>query len=253
MNKMDKEILVVIPWLPSAAQGRELVYAVEGWRRHFKEQHRIVVVGEGVSGRVPKGVTAIESKRVPAKEGMWRQHLDYVSCFRKVHAVFPDSTGFIFVADDCYAVNDFDITDVRFLKQHADSFCGVEITPNGWLHDKWRTANALRDGGYPQRNMTTHLPQWYDWDKWEAIVERYDMANVSYTIEDLYYNIYYPDRVFFQVTESDNLKFGLYEDNIPAERIRKVMKRKIWLTNSPIGWTDALNTVLREYYFTGTK
>lgn len=242
------EILVVIPWLPSGAQGRELEYAVAGWRRHFKEPHRIVVVGEGVTGRVPEGVEVIESHRVAPIEGMWRQHLDYVSCFRKVRHYHPDTDGFIFVADDCYAVNDFDLVDVRLLKQIADSFCGVEVTPNGWQHDKWRTANVLRAGGYPQRNCTTHLPQWYEWDKWEALVRRYDMTRQSYTIEDLYYNIYYPDRVFFQLTETDNLKFGLYEEGIEADRIRRVMKRKIWLTNSPVGWTDALDGVLKEYY-----
>lgn len=245
---MKKEILVVIPWLPSAAQGRELEYAVAGWRRHFKCPHRIVVVGEGVTGRVPDGVEAVESHRVAAREGMYRQHLDYVSCFRKVQHRHYDTDGFIFVADDCYAVNDFDMTDVLFLKQHADNFVGVEHSPNGWQVDKWRTAKALREGGYPTRNMTTHLPQYFEWEKWEALVQRYDMARTSYTVEDLYYNIYYPDRVFFQLTETDNLKFGLYEQGIEADRIRRVMKRKIWLTNSPVGWSDDLDKVLREHY-----
>lgn len=244
-----KDILVVIPWLPSAAQGKELRYAVEGWRRHFKEPHRIVVVGDGVTSKVPDGVEAVESHRVEARQGMWRQHLDYVSCLRAVHHRYPDTEGFIQVADDCYAVNDFDLSDVKFLKQVADTFAGVENSPNGWLVDKWRTAQALRQGGYPCRNCTTHLPQWFEWDKLEELWQRYDMTRTSYTIEDLYYNIYYPNRVFFQLAETDNLKFGLYADNIEAERIKKVMKRKIWLTNSPIGWTPALDSVLRQYYF----
>ena len=138
---------------------------------------------------------------------------------------------------------------MKFLKQIADVFVGVEDGPNGWQRDKWRTAKALREGGYPQRNCTTHLPQWFEWDKIAALWERYDMSHVSYTVEDLYYNIYYRDRLFFQLAETDNIKFGLYEDGIEADRIRRVMKRKIWLTNSPIGWTPALNTVLKEYYF----
>ena len=244
-----KETIVVIPWLPSAAQGRELEYAVEGWRRHFKETHKIIVVGEGVTGKVPRGVETVESHRVAPIEGMYRQHLDYVSCLKAVRKHYPQTDGFIQVADDCYAVNDFDLSDVKFLKQIADKFVGVEDCPNGWQRDKWRTAKALREGGYPQRNCTTHLPQWFEWDKVAALWERYDMAHVSYTIEDLYYNIYYADRLFFQLSETDNLKFGLYEDSIDAERIKKVMKRKIWLTNSPVGWTPALNSVLKEYYF----
>lgn len=247
------ETLIIIPWLPSAAQGRELEYAVAGWQRHFRQPHRIVVVGEGVTGKVPQGAEAVESPRVAAIEGMYRQHLDYVSCFRKVRELYPYTDGFIMVADDCYAVNDFDMVDVRFLKQIADTFVGMEHSPNGWAVDKWRTAKALREGGYPQRNCTTHLPQWYDWSRWEAIVQRFDMTRVSYTIEDLYYNIYYRDRVFFQLDATDNLKFGLYEDNITEERIRNVMKRKIWLTNSPVGWSAALDNVLCEYYFGAMK
>lgn len=243
------ETLVIIPWLPSSSQGRELEYAVAGWQKHFREPHRIVVVGEGVTGKVPRGAEAVESPRVDAIEGMYRQHLDYVSCLRKVREIYPYTDGFIMVADDCYAVNDFDMVDVRFLKQIADTFVGMESSPNGWAVDKWRTAKALREGGYPQRNCTTHLPQWYDWSRWEALVQRFDMTHVSYTIEDLYYNIYYRDRVFLQLDATDNLKFGLYEDNITEERIRRVMKRKIWLTNSPVGWSAALDKVLNDYYF----
>ena len=245
---MDSEILVVIPWLPSAQQGKELTWAVAGWRRHFKHPHRIVVVGEGVTGKVPAGCTAIESPRVADVPGMYRQHLDYVSCLRKVRAAFPDSEGYIMVADDCYAVNDFDMTEVLFLKQIADTFAGVQVAANGWLVDKWRTAQALKAGGWPCRNCTTHLPQFFEWDKWEALVQRYAMDRVSYTIEDLYYNIYYPRRVFFQLDATDNLKFGLYEQGITAERIRRVMARKIWLTNSPVGWSADLEAVLAEHF-----
>ncbi|MBQ4230069.1 MAG: hypothetical protein II671_00795 [Salinivirgaceae bacterium] len=245
---MDAEILVVIPWLPSAAQGNELRWAVAGWRRHFKHPHRIVVVGEGVTGKVPAGCTAIESPRVADVPGMYRQHLDYVSCLRKVRAAFPDSEGYIMVADDCYAVNDFDMTEVLFLKQIADTFTGMQVAANGWQVDKWRTAQALKAGGWPCRNCTTHLPQFFEWDKVEALWRRYEMDRVSYTIEDLYYNIYYPRRVFFQLDATDNLKFGLYEQGIPAERIRRVMARKIWLTNSPVGWSADLEAVLAEHF-----
>ena len=248
MYSFDKQILVVIPWLPSAAQGNELRWAVAGWRRHFKHPHRIVVVGEGVTGKVPAGCTAIESPRVAEVAGMYRQHLDYVSCLRRVRAAFPATSGFIFVADDCYAVNDFDMTEVCLLKQIADTFTGMQVSPNGWQVDKWRTAQALKAVGWPCRNCTTHLPQWFEWDKWEALVKRYAMERVSYTIEDLYYNIYYPRRVFFQLDATDNLKFGLYEAGITAEQIRGVMRRKIWLTNSPVGWSADLEAVLAEHF-----
>jgi hypothetical protein len=114
--------------------------------------------------------------------------------------------------------------------------------------DKWRTAKVLREAGLPRHNCTTHLPQYFEWKKLAELWARFDMARVSYTAEDLYYNIYYRDRIFAQVGETDPWKFGLYEDNITAERIEKVMRRKVWLTNSPVGWSDALDGVLKRYY-----
>ena len=44
--------------------------------------------------------------------------------------MFPDSTGFIMVADDCYAINDFDIIDVKQLKMLEPSFHFDEKTTN---------------------------------------------------------------------------------------------------------------------------
>ena len=74
------------------------------------------------------------------------------------------------------------------------------------------------------------------------------MENTSYTIEDLYYNIYYPDRLFYQLTPNDNFKYGLNDSNITADRIQSEMRRKIWLANSPPGWTTTLDEVLAEHY-----
>ena len=160
--------LVVIPYLASAAQGRELEYAIAGWRRHFKEDFLIVLTGENLPHIEGDDIVLVESKRVPNVDGQYRQHLDYVSCFKKVRQRFPDSQGFIFVADDCYAINDFDLVDVLVPKFLERNLGGFHIdSPNGWRVDKAKTRCALVDGGYPQMNYTTHLPIWFDWDKIE--------------------------------------------------------------------------------------
>ena len=90
MEEVDERILVVIPYCSVNAQGKELEYAVAGWRRHFKENYLIVVVGEYhpvcESG---DDIVYIESPRVDAVPKMYRQHLDYVSCMRKVWNAFP--------------------------------------------------------------------------------------------------------------------------------------------------------------------
>ena len=242
--------LVVIPYLASAAQGREIEYAIAGWRKHFKENYLIVLVGEGLPQLDAQDVYCLESPRVAAIEGQWRQHLDYVSCFKKVHEEFPDTDGFIMVADDCFALNDFDISDVKLLKMLEPDFSFREDSPNGWRRDKMKTKKVLQAASLPTRNFTTHLPQWYDWDKIEALWEKYDMLHSSQVIEDLYYNTYYADRIPFQLQQdTDNLKCGVYDKSAATkERIAKAPSRKIWITNSPDGWCKELTDVLKKHY-----
>lgn len=246
----DDTVLVVIPYCSAGAQGKELEYAVAGWRKHFKEKYLIVLAGENhpitESG---DDICCVKSKRVAKKEDQYRQHLDYVSCFKKVHEAFPNSKGFIMVADDCYAVNDFDMNDVLFLKAIQGDIPRVANPLNGWEVDAVKTREVLLRDGYPIRNFTTHLPQWFEWDKIEALWEKYDMENTSYVVEDLYYNIYFRDRVPFRLDiDHDNLKCGVYRSNPRIEYIRNAFRDKIWINNSPTGWIPELNEMLGAYY-----
>ena len=242
--------LVVIPYLPSAAQGHEIEYAIAGWRKHFKEDYLIVVVGENLPPLDAEDVYCLESKRVDGIEGQYRQHLDYVKCFRRVRDAFPDTEGFIFVADDCYAVNDFDIADVKFLKMLEPDFEFNPQSTNAWRRDKMKTKQTLLDAGLPTRNYTTHLPYWFDWDKIEVLWEKYDMEHSSQVIEDLYYNTYCKDRIPFQLNvDTDNLKFGVYETSKECiDRLREAMHKKIWITNSPKGWCSDLEVMLQLHF-----
>ena len=243
-------ILVVIPYCSAGAQGNELELAVAGWRKHFKEKYLIVLAGENHPiTETGDDIICIESERVPEKKGQYRQHLDYVSCFKKVHAAFPKSKGFIFVADDVYAVNNFDMSDVKFLKQRSMEMGGSLESTNGWQRDKAKTRMLLEKEGYPTRNFTTHLPQWIEWDKLEALWEKYDMENESYVFEDLYFNIYYGDRIPFQLNiDHDNLKCGVYRSNPRINYIERAFDTQIWIQNSPEGWIPQLQKMLEDHY-----
>lgn len=246
---MKERVLIVIPYLASAAQGRELEYALAGWRRHFKEPFQLVLTGEGLPANMGEDVVLVESRRVDAVPGQYRQHLDYVSCLRNVRERFPESEGFIFVADDCYAVNDFDMADVLFFKMLEPEFNCSPSTTNKWRQDKLKTKRALREAGLPVRNYTTHIPMWFDWEKWLKIVEEYDMDHESYVIEDLYFNTYYAGRVPFRLNRDlDNLKYGVYTNRPPVEELQAAFKKKIWITNSPDGWRPELESMLKQHY-----
>lgn len=249
-NNTGEQILVVIPYCSNGAQGRELEYSVAGWRRHFKENYLIVLAGEDHPiTKTGDDIICIKSERVPQKPGQYRQHIDYVSCFKKVRKAFPNSKGFIFVADDCYAVNDFDMTDILCLKQKADDITCSESSTNAWQRDKAKTRAVLVKGGYPTRNFTTHLPQWFEWDKLEKLWDEYDMENESYVFEDLYYNIYFPTRIPLQLhIDFDNFKCGVYRPNPRLNYITNAFNKKIWIQNSVEGWIPFLDKALADYY-----
>ena len=244
------KIIVVIPYLPGEGQGREIEYAVAGWRRHFREDFVLVAVGEGVTGRVPDGVMAIESPRVQDRAGMYRQHLDYVSCLRRVREAFPRSKGYIRTADDCYAVRDFDMADVLVRKTIGEVGRDRIAIPGSWQGDKERTRAALAANGYTTHNYTTHLPQYFEWGKMEALWRKFRMDENSYVDEDLYFNIFEGNRAAVNVhTEEQPYKCGVYRPNPRIDYIEGFIGQLIWITNSPAGWVPQLDMMLAEYYF----
>lgn len=251
---MINPVLVVIPYLASAAQGRELEYAIAGWTKHFKCHHKIVIVGEGLHAipewiRTHEDVTLVESPRVPAISGQYRQHLDYVSCLRKVRDRFPQEEGFIMVADDCYAINDFDMSDVLFLKAKSWDIDYDPNTPNTWRQDALKTANVLFDGGFPTHDYTTHLPTWFEWDKLEMLWNRYQMDRESYVMEDLYFNTFFYDRIPFLLDETkDNLKLSVNQNGPGGTYLDWALRRKIWINNNPDGWRPELEALLKRHY-----
>ena len=57
--------------------------------------------------------------------------MDIMNKLKVVREHFPFDKGFIFVADDCYAVNDFDISDIKFLKMLEPNYSFNENSKNG--------------------------------------------------------------------------------------------------------------------------
>ena len=75
------------------------------------------------------------------------------------------------------------------------------------------------------------------------------MEHNSYIFEDLYFNIYYGDRVALTLhIDYDNYKCGVYRPSPRWEYIKRALKDKIWIQNSVEGWTDKLDRFLADYY-----
>lgn len=243
-------ILVVIPYLASAAQGRELEYAVAGWRKHFKEPHHIVVVGDyHPICDTGDDITFIECPRIEPVPGQYTCHLDHVHKFRKVREMFPDHKGFIYACDDMYAVNNFTMAEVLFPKIVQKDMGGDAHSENGWQRDMAKTRALCQKEGMKLYNWVCHLPVYYEWDKLFAIYDKYDCDHQSYIVENLYFNTYFADRVPFLLDfDKDNLKCGVYRSNPRIYLIEDALKNKIWIQNSPEGWIRELDEILSKHY-----
>lgn len=245
------EILVVIPYLDKASQGRELEYAVAGWRKHFKEDYLIVVVGDWhpivESG---KDIMFIKCPRVkwPGRGNYWA-HIDHVNKFRTVRKHFPDSNGFIYTCDDIYAVRDFTMNDVFEPKIRERDIRGSYHSDNAWVIDNYRTKKILEKNNLPTMNWICHLPVYYEWDKLFDIYEKYECDKKSRVVEQLYFNTYFAGCKPIVIEEEPNdYQFKLWDKCTSVNDFKAAIGKKIWLANSEKGWSKEMEDALCEYY-----
>ena len=173
-----EEYLIFIPYLASGAQGNEINYAIAGWRKHFKENYHIVIVGDhNPIFDHKKDITFINCPRIECEDSTkYRPAMDVMNKLKVFREHYPNINGFIWVADDCYAVNNFDISDIKFLKMLEPDFTFDENSNNGWKREKMKTKKLLKRSGNPTRNFTTHLPRWYECDKLDILIKKYDFT-----------------------------------------------------------------------------
>lgn len=247
MNK----VLVVIPYLAKKAQGRELEFAVAGWRKHFKEEYLILLVGDyHPIADTGEDIVFVSCPRVkwPGRGKYWA-HIDHVHKFRKVKELYPDSDGFIYACDDMYAVRDFTMKDVLQPKVRCREITGSYHHSNAWVVENYNTRKILEREGLPIMNWVCHLPVYYEWDKLFHIYDKYKCDTKSRVVEQLYFNTYQADSNYVVIEEEENdYQFKLWNKQSSIEDFRNAIGKKFWLSNSEKGWVPEMEKVLSEYY-----
>lgn len=240
--------LVIIPYLAKEAQGRELQLAVQGWRRHFLEPHRIVIVGDVPEFPIWETYDFIPCPRIAPVEGQYLPHLDIIHKIDVALRKYPEYDGFIYTCDDIYAVNDFGIEEIMFPKvQDWVMPVIADDEGNGWWRDLGKTRAVCEKHGYAMHNWVCHLPVYYDRGKYESTLLAYDCRKVSYVVENLYFNAFYANRVPYVLSKGNNFKYPIQSKFNPAE-FCAALATKIWVYNSVGGWCDELEQRLRKHY-----
>ena len=240
--------LVVIPYKASEAQGNELMLAIRGWMKHFKENFRIVVVGDVDGLELPEvSGGCLEIGVVPHECQTDNPPLDVVAKLLAVIGEFPEVENLIVTNDDIYPVNDFDIIEVMMLKADGlltdEKKCGKLYKVN-----REKTLKALQASDASLYDYGSHLPMFYNVEELIKVIEAHNLTKEAMLISSLYFNTVYPSFVPFMLNmETDNLKVIVGRQNANLKLLREYIPRKVFVNNSVIGWSEEMEKVIEEF------
>ena len=248
MCALNDEILVILPYKQSSAQGTELELTLSLWRKNCTFKYHFVVIGEydkSFENKFP-WVEFIQCATRPKKDGQYNPHLDILNKFVTVINKYKDKyTDFIAMCDDEYAIKPFTVFDIMQTHHHSNSFAGDKSAPtNYWRHDKWKTRQLLDKEGLPCINYTTHYPYWYNIDKLLKIANRYNLLNESYVLEDVYFNYYQHEKPIIDSA----IRLGIWNYDIYKNDFQKALgdPNIRFMCNSVEGWSQDLENDLKR-------
>jgi hypothetical protein len=250
MEALKDEILVVLPYKQSGAQGTELEMTLSLWRKNCTFKYHFVVIGEYDETFEKKfsWVEFIKCKSRKKVDGQYNAHLDILNKFVTVMDKYEGKySGFVAICDDEYAIKPFTLFDILQTHYHSSSFVGNKLAPTSfWRHDKWKTRQLFNKDGLPHVNYTTHYPYWYDINKLRVIIDKFNLINESYVLEDVYFNYYEHDKPVFD----SEIRLGIWSHDIYKNEFQKALvDPKIkFMCNSVEGWSKELENSLKELY-----
>lgn len=243
--------LVIIPYISSAAQGDELRFSIAGWRRHFAEDDMTLVVVGDYDQAASAADLFIPCQRLSPVLCEYLPPLDVINKILKVRTFFSKAEDFVLAYDDIYAVNDFTLDDIKRPMLNSARPMQYTNAKNGWPMAKDRTIEALEGKGLVCWNWSTHLPKHYEWDKFENIVETYNLRNKGLLRENIYYNTYFQEQAKEAIVlnnATDNIRFGIWSSNYTPSEYKSMAQRKKWFVNAVDGWNLYLRDFLNEHY-----
>ena len=264
----------MIPYLAKEAQGCELELAVAGWHKHFKEPHRVVVVGDWdehvekllvcPEGKSEGSITFIDCPQIEPVRGEYLPHLDQMNKFRAVAAAFPEQEYFVYTNDDIYAVKDFTLQDVRLPKINSMLIPYIDEKETRWWGDMGRSRKLCVNNGWPIMDWACHLPVYYGFKLLFYLLTLY-CAGKSYEWQNIYFNRLRAaiNAVSEVAPPNDDSDIEYREPEIVPERggkwkyaintanpgIKTTEEAgAVWITNANCGWSEKLEELLKKHY-----
>lgn len=240
--------LVILPYYQDRAQGDEIRIALKSWRKFCKSKYKFVVIGQFNNDIEQEfdWVKFIPTKRVNVSNLQYIPHLDVQYKMEVVYNLFHDKyKGFIYTADDSYAIKSFSIEELKVIHFHSISFMGNEKAPTSfWVHDKWKTRQLLDKENLLHINYTTHFPRYYEFDRLHDLWDKYNMRKESYVLEDIYFNSY----IHEHPTLDSTIRLGIWNKDIYEREFDNAINNPNikFICNSVEGWSKELEESLKK-------
>ena len=248
IKDLNKETLVVLPYVQNRSQGKEIRLTLNGWKKYCGFKYHFIVIGEFDETLINDypWVEFIYKKRVDWRSDQYIPHLDMMSKFKYVMEKYSgEYNGFIYMTDDNYAVKPFTLEDITSIYYLNPSFTGREDQPASyWNHDKWKTRQLLDREGLPHVNYTTHFPYYMEFDKLKEIMSKYNLLEESYVFDDIYFN-YFSHPAPLQV---NCIRLGIWSKKDFDEKFQNAVNDPNikFICNSVEGWSKELEQELSK-------
>src|SRR5690606_9007033 len=233
-DKEDSRITLLIPYLKSEAAGEELKYALRSWYKNFKEDLRVVVIGDKEDWFSPEIVhiphephLIKEDCNCPSPSMIRNPQADVTHKLFTAIASGVVKDDFILSNDDIFLLGETHLSDVAFLKAFGKLDKGGK---EGGLYNQntRRTAKVLENSDLPTHRYGTHTPMLINADKLVDVIEKYDALENGLLLTSLYFNEVYPDARPIQVdgTIKDPILASVYRANVEENILKSIFAKR---------------------------
>ena len=246
INQLKQEILIVLPYKQDKSQGKEIELSLSLWKKFCRFNYHFIVIGE-FNNILKDKFSWVEFIYCPSKEkveNQYNQHLDVQYCMEIIMKKYSNLyDGFIWIADDNYAIKEFNLKDITTIYKLSDNFIGQQEKPTSyWAHDKWKTRKLLDKENLPHINYTTHYPCYFEFKKLKEIWDKFNMRNESYVLEDIYFNYFEHE----EPQQVNKIRLGIWNNQIYKQEFHNAINNPNikFICNSVDGWSKELENDL---------
>lgn len=261
-TEQTKDVLtLVIPYLKGEAAGEELKYALRSWEQNFKEDIRVIIVGDKEDWFSPQ-ITHIPHEPHMIKEvcGCPNPALIRNPQADVAHKLFTALTveeltgAFIVSNDDIYLLGETTFSDIDTLKCFVNDLVQTGEGKGLYAQNNRLAAKVLIENGKPTVRYGTHTPMVFDAEMLLKVIERYDATEHGYPLASLYYNEVFPNARPTIITggKHDKILASVYRDNVEKSVIDEVFKLRKFMNCDSVGW-KSVEEKIKETFSTPSR